>query len=77
MLILAAYIAIEAALRLARGERPEPSPVGIALTATSLGVMWWLARAKARTALALGSRAMKADAFQTTACCNAGHLTRK
>jgi cation diffusion facilitator family transporter len=68
LLILAAYIAIEAALRLARGERPEPSPIGIALTATSLGVMWWLARAKARTAVALGSRAMKADAFQTTAC---------
>ena len=68
LLILAAYIAIEAALRFAGGERPEPSPVGIALTATSLGVMWWLARAKARTAVALGSRAMKADAFQTTAC---------
>jgi divalent metal cation (Fe/Co/Zn/Cd) transporter len=27
-----------------------------------------LARAKRRTAIALGSRAMQADAFQTTAC---------
>ena len=34
----------------------------------SLGVMWWLARAKRRTAIALGSRAMQANAFQTTAC---------
>jgi len=30
--------------------------------------MYWLARAKRRTAVALGSRAMEADAFQTTAC---------
>jgi divalent metal cation (Fe/Co/Zn/Cd) transporter len=30
--------------------------------------MFWLARAKRRTAIALGSRAMQADAFQTTAC---------
>jgi len=50
------------------GERPSPSPVGVALAAVSLGVMWWLARAKRRTAISLGSRAMEADAFQTTAC---------
>jgi divalent metal cation (Fe/Co/Zn/Cd) transporter len=30
--------------------------------------MWWLARAKRRAASALGSRALEADAFQTTAC---------
>lgn len=30
--------------------------------------MWWLARAKRTAAVALGSRAMEADAFQTTAC---------
>lgn len=30
--------------------------------------MWWLARAKRVTAVALGSRALEADAFQTTAC---------
>jgi len=40
----------------------------MALAAVSLGVMWWLARAKRRTAIALGSPAMEADAFQTTAC---------
>ena len=30
--------------------------------------MWWLARAKRRTAAVLESRAMEADAFQATAC---------
>ena len=30
--------------------------------------MWWLARAKRRTAAALASRALEADSFQTTAC---------
>ena len=65
---LAAYIAFDAVSTLLAGERPAPSPVGVALAAVSLGVMWWLARAKRRTAIALGSRAMVADAFQTTAC---------
>ena len=65
---LAAYIAFDAVSTLLAGERPAPSPVGVALAAVSLGVMWWLARAKRRTAIALGSRAMVADAFQTSAC---------
>lgn len=65
---LAAYIAFDAGLALVTGERPGASPVGVALAAVSLAVMWWLARAKRRTAIALGSRAMQADAFQTTAC---------
>ena len=30
--------------------------------------MWWLGRAKRRTAADLNSRALAADAFQTTAC---------
>ena len=34
----------------------------------SIVVMQWLARAKRRAAAALGSRALEADAFQTTAC---------
>ncbi len=65
---LAAYITVDAVTTLVGGERPEPSPVGVGVAALSLGVMWWLARAKRRTAIALGSRAMQADAFQTTAC---------
>ena len=65
---LAAWIAADASLALINAERPEASPVGIAVTATSIGVMWWLARAKRRTAVALGSRSLEADAAQTTAC---------
>ena len=65
---LAAYIAFDALKTLALQEHPEPSGVGVAVTTLSIGVMWWLARAKRRAAVALGSRAMEADAFQTTAC---------
>ena len=65
---LAAYVAYEAATALLSGERPRPSPVGMGLTVVSMAVMIWLARAKRRAAAALHSRALAADAFQTTAC---------
>jgi divalent metal cation (Fe/Co/Zn/Cd) transporter len=65
---LAAFVAFDAGHSVLSGARPAPSLPGIALTGVSLGVMWWLARAKLRVALALGSRALEADAFQTTAC---------
>lgn len=68
LFLLAAYVAVDAALALWNRERPEPSPVGIVLTAISMAVMIWLARAKRRAAAGLGSEALKADAFQTTAC---------
>ncbi len=66
--LLAAYVAVDAAFALWRGERPSASPVGIGLTVVSLFAMIWLARAKRRAAADLGSRALEADAFQTTAC---------
>jgi cation diffusion facilitator family transporter len=65
---LAAYIVFDAITTLLNQERPEASPVGIALTTVSIGVMLWLARAKRRTAAELGSRALAADAEQTQAC---------
>jgi divalent metal cation (Fe/Co/Zn/Cd) transporter len=65
---LAAYVAVDALKTIALQEHPEPSGLGVAVTTVSIGVMWWLARAKRRTAIALGSRALQADAFQTTAC---------
>jgi divalent metal cation (Fe/Co/Zn/Cd) transporter len=65
---LAAFVAVRAAIALVAQERPETSTIGIVVTSLSIGVMWWLARAKRRTAVALGSRAMESDAFQTTAC---------
>jgi divalent metal cation (Fe/Co/Zn/Cd) transporter len=66
--LLAAYVAFEAIKALITREHPEPTVVGIAITSLSLAVMWWLARAKRRTARALASRALEADSFQTTAC---------
>ncbi|HYU16385.1 MAG TPA: cation transporter [Candidatus Acidoferrum sp.] len=68
LFLLAAFIAADAVGTLAAASRPEPTLVGVALTAVSLGVMMWLAGAKRRAARALGSRALEADAFQTTAC---------
>jgi cation diffusion facilitator family transporter len=65
---LAAYVVFDAITTLLNQERPDASPVGIALTAVSIGVMLWLARAKRRTAAELGSRALAADAEQTQAC---------
>jgi len=68
LFLLAAYVAFDAIKALLTRERPQPTLVGIVLTSISLAVMWWLARAKRRTARGLGSRALEADSFQTTAC---------
>jgi divalent metal cation (Fe/Co/Zn/Cd) transporter len=68
LFLLALYVAGTGGWSLWSGERPRPSVVGLVLTAVSLLVMRWLARAKRQAAAALGSRAMQADAFQTTAC---------
>lgn len=69
LVVLAAYVLLEAGRRLLGfGAQARESPVGIALTAVSLVVMPLLGRAKLRTAAALGSRALRADAFETVAC---------
>jgi cation diffusion facilitator family transporter len=68
LFLLAAWITFDAVQTLWQKERPEFSLVGVILTALSLVVMLWLARAKRKVARELGSRAMEADAFQTTAC---------
>jgi hypothetical protein len=65
---LAAFITFDAVTALIGREVPERSTVGIVLTTISIGVMLWLGRAKRRAAAALNSRAMAADAFQTTGC---------
>jgi divalent metal cation (Fe/Co/Zn/Cd) transporter len=66
--VLGAYVAYEAVSSLLRGERPETSIFGIAITVASLIVMpllyWW----KVRTADELGSDSLRADARQTLAC---------
>jgi divalent metal cation (Fe/Co/Zn/Cd) transporter len=68
LFLLAAFVAFDAVDTLRAGERPAFSLVGVVLTSVSLVVMLWLARAKRRVARALDSKAMEADAFQTTAC---------
>jgi divalent metal cation (Fe/Co/Zn/Cd) transporter len=68
LLALAAYVVWEAGTSLLRREGPEASVPGIVIALVSLGVMPVLARRKRRVAAALGSRALEADSFQTTAC---------
>jgi divalent metal cation (Fe/Co/Zn/Cd) transporter len=69
LLILAAYLLIDSSRRLlGYGREPGPSLPGIALTILSLVIMPILARAKLKTAAGLGSRALRADAYETIAC---------
>jgi len=67
-LILAAYVALDAALSLIRRELPEASLVGIGLSVASLIVMPLLARAKRRVASRLNSASLAADSRQTDLC---------
>jgi divalent metal cation (Fe/Co/Zn/Cd) transporter len=68
LLLLAAYVAFEAARNLWLREAPDESPVGIALAALSLLVMPLLARAKRRVAAQISSSALHADSRQTVIC---------
>ncbi len=68
LFVLAAYVSIDAVRALWTADRPTGSLIGIALTTVSMLVMGWLARAKRRAAESLGSRALAADSFQTSAC---------
>ena len=65
---LAGYVAQDSVRALLAGADPDPSPVGIALAATSLAVMPFLSWAQRRTGRALGSNAVVADGTQTLLC---------
>lgn len=67
-LALAAYVAIDGASSLWLRERPERSIPGVVVLVLSVVVMPLLARAKGRVARGLGSRALTADATQTSLC---------
>ena len=67
-LALAAYVAFEAIRDLVGDARPAHSLPGIILACVSLVVMPILSRAKRRIGVAMGSRAMHADARQTEFC---------
>lgn len=66
--VLALYVGVESMRRLATGEEADATAIGIALTAVSVVLMPWLARAKRRVAPLLGSRAQHAEANQTAIC---------
>jgi len=66
--ILAAYVAFAAVRSLVAQGGPPASPVGIALTATSITTILWLAGAKRETGVALESRALIAGSQQTFVC---------
>ncbi|HMH49051.1 MAG TPA: cation transporter [Candidatus Acidoferrum sp.] len=69
LLALAVYIVIDAGRRLLGfGAEARESLVGIVLTAISLIVMPFLGWVKLRTARALQSGALRADAYETIAC---------
>jgi len=67
-LLLAIGVGGESVRKLLTGARTQESPFGIGLAAVSLVVMPLLARAKRRVGGQLASRAVTADATETTLC---------
>lgn len=67
-LALALYILVDAAHALVAREVPDKTILGMGITMLSVLVMPFLARAKRQVAVALGSRALTADATQTSLC---------
>lgn len=65
---LAVYVALDGAKALWFHDAPDRSIAGIAILALSVIVMPLLARAKRRIARAMSSRALEADAAQTSLC---------
>jgi divalent metal cation (Fe/Co/Zn/Cd) transporter len=67
-LALALYVAVDSGKSLWLAERPDRSVAGIVILTMSLIVMPVLSRAKRRVARSLESRALEADATQTSLC---------
>ena len=67
-LALAVYVVAESATTLSQREAPKASPVGLAILILSVIIMPLIAYASRRIARALGSRALEADAAQTSLC---------
>jgi divalent metal cation (Fe/Co/Zn/Cd) transporter len=65
---LAAWITVDAVRALLGAERPDASPVGIAIAALSVVVMPLLVWVKRRTGRELGSATVVADSMQTMLC---------
>jgi divalent metal cation (Fe/Co/Zn/Cd) transporter len=67
-LALAVYVTVESTTTLWHREAPEASPVGLVILVLSVLIMPLIAKASGRVARALGSRALEADAAQTSLC---------
>jgi len=67
-LLLAAYVLVESVMALYHRDAPDKSPVGIAILTLSVIVMPWLAKQRRQVAVQLGSKALEADARQTSLC---------
>lgn len=67
-LALTAYVAMDAVSALWNRERSDRSIAGILILSASVVIMPVLARAKRRVAEQIGSRALTADAMQTSMC---------
>jgi len=67
--ILGAYVLYESIKKLVVSEVPEPSIIGIGIAVASIIVMPILFYMKHKTAKAIGSRRLAADAKETLACC--------
>ncbi|HYA03619.1 MAG TPA: cation transporter [Syntrophobacteria bacterium] len=65
---LAAYVAVDSLWTLWTREAPAESLIGIALAIASLIIMPLIAFGKMRTADAMGSKALRAEAKETLAC---------
>lgn len=66
--VLAPYVGFESVKALAEGARPEPSVLGIVLSASSVVIMPYLGIAKQRLADQLGSAATKGEGRQNMLC---------
>jgi divalent metal cation (Fe/Co/Zn/Cd) transporter len=67
-LALAAYVVVESISTLWQHEAPEASPAGLVVLVLSVLIMPAIASASRQVARALGSRALEADAAQTSLC---------
>jgi divalent metal cation (Fe/Co/Zn/Cd) transporter len=67
-LALAAFVAVDSAQSLFRGDRPERTVLGVILLIASVTVMPLLARAKSKVAHRMDSRALQAESKQTSLC---------
>jgi divalent metal cation (Fe/Co/Zn/Cd) transporter len=65
LIVVAAYLALSAVRALLEKARPDSTLIGLALLVVSVVLLTPLAVAKYRTAVALGSRALRADSILT------------